>query len=96
MMRGIQKIADIDPSIIAGGAAGIGAYSLAKKIPNVAVASPFIAGAVTALLVGAMVASKVRAQAQQPTFSPRQAQFQQDGFLPGERVNFPVGHSYYK
>ena len=113
MMRGIQKVAEIDPALVAGGAAGVGAYALTgaltrgaaeaqriameKAIKDYAVtkSTPLIAGAVTALIVGAMVASKMRAKAQQPTISPQQAMFQRQGFLPGEQVPFPAGHSYY-
>jgi len=113
MMRGIQKVAGIDPALAAGGAAGIGAYALTgalnrgateasrlameAAVKNYAAtrSTPIIAGAVTALLVGALVASKMRAKAQQPTITPSQAAFQRQGFLPGEQVPFPAGHSYY-
>jgi len=113
MMRGIQKIADIDPALVAGGAAGVGAYALTgllnrsateanriameKAIKDYAISksTPLIAGAVTALIVGAMVASKMRAKAQQPTITPQQAMYQRQGFNPGEQVPFPAGHAYY-
>jgi len=57
---------------------------------------PLIAGAITALLVGSMVASKMRSQQNRPTpFTPTQALQQQQGFFPGERVQFGQPQSIY-
>jgi hypothetical protein len=121
MMRGIQKIAELDTSaLLGGGAAGLGAYALTSALTRKAVetqreamnkavatyvgtrSSPIIAGAVTALLVAALVATKMRDKAQQPTImsqqpmiTPQQRMYQRQGFLPGEIVPFPAGHSMY-
>lgn len=59
-------------------------------------ATPLVAGAITALLVGAFVASKMRDRAQQPTMTPQQVMYQRQGFLPGEAVPFPAGHAMYR
>lgn len=59
-------------------------------------ATPLVAGAITALLVGAFVASKMRDRAQQPTMTPQQMMYQRQGFLPGEAVPFPAGHAMYR
>lgn len=66
----------------------IGTYAKTKS-------APLLAGAVTALLVGAIVASKMREKAQQPTVTPQRAMYQRQGFNPGEIVPFPMGHSVY-
>jgi hypothetical protein len=114
MMRGIQKLAEIDSSTLAGGAAGIGAAALTSTLMQGSIAAkeqalraalgsyakaksaPLIAGAVTALIVGAMVASKMRARekAQIVPFTPQQAMFQQQGFYPGERTHIGVPQQY--
>ena len=66
----------------------LGDYAKAKSVP-------LLAGAITALLVGAMVASKVRAQQSRVVpFTPSQAQFQSQGFLPGERTQVGRPQSY--
>lgn len=59
-------------------------------------ATPLVAGAITALLVGAFVASKMRDRAQQPTMTPQQVMYQRQGFLPGEAIPFPAGHAMYR
>lgn len=59
-------------------------------------ATPLVAGAITALIVGAMVASKIKSRAQQPTVTPQQAMYQRQGFLPGEAVPFPAGYGIYR
>jgi uncharacterized protein YaaW (UPF0174 family) len=112
-MRGIQKLAEISTPLLAGGAAGIGAYALTNALTRGAAeaqrqamtqaignyaktrSAPLIAGAVTALIFGALVASKIRDQAQQPAVSPQRAMFQRQGFYPGEIVPFPAGHTVY-
>lgn len=114
MMRGIQKVAEFDSSLLMGGAAGLGTYALTNALTRGAAeaqrqtmnqaigayaktkSAPLIAGAVMALIVGAMVASKARSEAQRPTVTPQRVAFQRQGFLPGNIVPFPAGHSYYQ
>ena len=118
MMRGIQKLAELDSSaLLAGGATGAGAYALTSALTRGATeakrqvmmnamgdfakskSSPLLAGAITALLVGAMVASKMRDKAQQPApprVTPQRMTYQNQGFLPGNIVPFPAGHSFYQ
>lgn len=111
-MRGIQKLAEIN-SLLAGGAAGIGAYALTDALTRNAVqakrlamtqaigdyaktrSAPLVAGAVTALIIGALVASRMKDKAQQPVVSPQRVTYQRQGFYPGEIVPFPVGHTVY-
>jgi len=115
MMRGIQKLAELDgKAILGGGAAGLGAYALANTLTKSTAeaqriamekaiesyartkATPLVAGAITALLVGAFVASRMKNKAQQPTMTPQQMMYQRQGFLPGEAVPFPAGHAMYR
>lgn len=115
MMRGIQKLAELDTkAILGGGAAGVGAYALANTLTRSTAeaqrlamekaietyartkATPLVAGAITALLVGAFVASRMKNKAQQPTMTPQQMMYQRQGFLPGEAVPFPAGYGMYR
>jgi hypothetical protein len=98
MMRGIQKLAEFDTkALLSGGAAGLGAYALTNSLTQDKILDmyaktktvPLVAGAVTALIVGVLVASRVKNKAQQPTVTPQHVQYLQQGFLPGEIVSFP-------
>jgi hypothetical protein len=127
MMRGLQKLAArswTDPSVLAGGAAGLGAMSLTNSMMQSGISAkgealksalgeyaaakgtPLMAGAITALLVGAMVASRMR-QNRAQTFNRSQyapppmpmrpkaapGDSPQD-FLRGERVPFATPYTY--
>jgi hypothetical protein len=117
MMRGIQKLAELDSPLVAGGAVGLGTAALAhhmlggplakreealkKALSSYATIKsiPLVVGAVTALLVGSMVAARMSNKQQVPNlnivpFTPREALFQRQGFLPGERTHVGLPQQY--